>query len=71
MIEEAINTLTFAELTNILKPVNGVRVYDRNHNVIPKNAIFDDVLKYGTTVVKSIEVRTDALIEITLDIEEE
>lgn len=63
--------LTFAELTNILKPDNGVRVYDRNHDVIPKDAIFDDVLKYGITVVKSIEVQTNGLVEITLDIEEE
>lgn len=62
--------LTFGELTNVLKPANGVRVYDRNHNVIPKNAIFDEVLKYGTTVVKSIEVHTDGFIEVTLDIEE-
>lgn len=66
-----INTITFAGLVNALKPANGVRVYDRNHNVIPKNAIFDDALKYGGTTVKSIEVCTDALIEITLDIEEE
>ena len=63
--------LTFAELTNVLKPANGVRVYDRNHNVIPKNAIFDEVLKYGGTTVKSIEVHTDGFVEITLDIEEE
>ena len=62
--------LTFGELTNVLKPANGVRVYDRNHNVIPKNAIFDEVLKYGTTVVKSIEVHTDGFIEVTLGIEE-
>lgn len=63
--------LTFAELTNVLKPANSVQVYDRNHNVIPKDAIFDDVLKYGTTVVKSIEVQTNGLVEVTLDIEEE
>ena len=63
--------LTFAKLTNVLKPANGVRVYDRNHNVIPKDAIFDDVLKYGTTVVKSIEVQTNGLVEVILDIEEE
>lgn len=62
--------LTFGELTNVLKPANGVRAYDRNHNVIPKNAIFDEVLKYGTTAVKSIEVHTDGFIEVTLDIEE-
>lgn len=63
--------LTFAELTNVLKPANSVRVYDQNHNVIPKDAIFDDVLKYGITVVKSIEVQTNGLVEVTLDIEEE
>lgn len=66
-----INMITFAELTNVLKPANGVGVCDRNRNVIPKNAIFGDVLKYGTTVVKSIEVHTNGFVEITLDIEEE
>lgn len=63
--------LTFAELTNVLKPANGVQVYDRNHYVIPKNAIFDEVLKYGGTTVKAIKVHTDGFVEITLDIEEE
>lgn len=63
--------LTFAELTNILKPANGVQVYDRNRNVIPKNVIFDDVLKYTVNTVKSIEVHTDGFVEITLDTEEE
>lgn len=63
--------LTYAELTKVLKPANGVRVYYRNHNVIPRGAIFDDFLKYGTAVVKSIEVQTNGLVEVTLDIEEE
>lgn len=66
-----INMITFAELVNVLKPANSVGVCDRNRNVIPKNAIFDDVLKYGTTVVKSIEVHVNGFVEITLDIEEE
>lgn len=66
-----INTITFAGLVNTLKPANSVQVYDRNHNVIPKNAIFDEVLKYSGTTVKSIKVHTDGFVEITLDIEEE
>ena len=66
-----INTITFAGLVNILKPANGVRVHDRNHNVISKKAIFDEVPKYAGTTVKAIKVRTDGFVEITLDIEEE
>lgn len=66
-----INTITFAGLVNILKPTNGVRVHDRNHNVIPKKVIFDEVPKYAGTTVKSIKAHTDGFVEITLDIEEE
>lgn len=63
--------LTFGELSCILKPNNGALVYDRNHNVIPRDVIFADVPKYGDAEVKFIEVFSNGMIDITLDIEDE
>lgn len=63
--------LTFGQLSGILKPNNGAMLFDRNHNVIPRDKIFADIPKYGDAEVKFIEVHVNGFVEVTLDIEEE
>lgn len=63
--------LTFGQLSGILRPYSGAMVFDRNHNVIPRDKVFADVSKLGDAEVKFIEVQVNGMVEITLGIEEE